>query len=158
MDENERYSCTSTVSFCRKWNPLTETWLHKRMRSRFWNGRSQIIISRMVKFDKMPMVPVWSCLVGYRKIMRDTPKTIVNLKFWWQGNFFFFRFLEFSKPYSCQENFLCKSSSFKMITFNFLIPHHQSPLMIIFIRENNSLHNFLWEPVINYQPSLMAQW
>ena len=59
---------------------------------------------------------LWSCLVGYRKIMRDTPKTIVNLKFWWQGNLFF-RFLGFSKPYSCQENFLCKSSSFKMITF-----------------------------------------
>ena len=59
---------------------------------------------------------LWSCLVGYTKIMRDTPKTIVNLKFWWQGNLFF-RFLGFSKPYSCQENFLCKSSSFKMITF-----------------------------------------
>ena len=65
---------------------------------------------------------LWSCLTGYRKIMRDTPKTIVNLKFWWQGNVFF-RFLGFSKPYSCQENFLCKSLSFKMITFQLPTSH-----------------------------------
>ena len=94
---------------------------------------------------------LWSCLVGYRKIMRDTPKTIVNLKFWWQGKIFFFSDSWNSPNHIPAKRISCVNHHpSKWSPFNFPPPTNLiSPLMIIFIRENNSLHNFLWEPVIN---------